>query len=98
MVGDVTAPVGAHEVGADRRRRHEHVGGIGRLAERVDVRVLEEEQVVVGGALEERPLELVGLPVRDPPEPADAQRAHASSASQSVPWIVSFMAWRNAAA
>src|SRR5262249_56266022 len=73
-------------------------GRVGRLAERVHVRVLEQQQVVVGGALEQGPLELVGLPVRDPPEPADAQPTHASSASQSVPWIVSFMPWRKAAA
>ena len=48
VVRDVAAAVGVHELRADARRRHEHVRGIGARAERVDVRVLEQQQVVVG--------------------------------------------------
>ena len=55
-------------------------------AEGVHVRVLEEEQVLHPGRFVEGPLQDVGVPVADAPEPADAQLPAGgvqSSASQS---------------
>ena len=55
VVGDVAAAVGAHELGADVGRRHEHVAEVGAHAERVHVRVLEQQQVVVGASASNSP-------------------------------------------
>jgi hypothetical protein len=46
------------------------VRGLGPDAERVHVRVLEEEEVVVGGPGEQRPLERVGIAIANSSEPA----------------------------
>ena len=73
VVRDVAAAVGAHEGGAHARRRHEHVLERRLRAERVDVRVLEQQQVVTCRVLVQAPLERVGVGVPDPPEPADDQ-------------------------
>ena len=51
VVGDVAAAVGLHQLGADLGRRHEQVAQVGPHAERVDVRVLEQQQVVVGASV-----------------------------------------------
>ena len=56
VVGDVAAPVGAHQLGADRRRvGTSTLAEVGPGAERVDVRVLEQQQVVVGARRSNRP-------------------------------------------
>ena len=103
VVRDVAAAVGVHEIGADRRRRHEHVRRVGACAERVDVGVLEQEQVVITGSLVERPLECVGIRVRDAAEPSCPERhprgrGQSSSDAQSWCSIRSRIAPRNAAA
>ena len=76
VVGDVAAPVGVHELGADGLGVDEDVLGLGPHAERVHVRVLEQEQVLARvRALDKRLLQHVRVPVADAPEPADAQLA-----------------------
>ena len=86
VVGDVAAAVGVHELGADRRRRHEHVRRVGarcRACRRAGARA------AAGSRRRARSCSArcsaVGLAVRDAPEPAHPQRRerHASSASQS---------------
>ena len=74
VVGDVAASVGPDELGAHLSRRAEQVPEVAAHAERVDVRVLEQEQVVVDTLGEQPPLERVGVAVADPPQPADVQR------------------------
>jgi hypothetical protein len=99
VVGDVAAAVDVEQLGADGRGIHEHVRRVGLRPERVDVRVLEQQQVLVFGALVQRALQHVGLAVRDPPEPTRLQVAgHASSASQSRVSSTSRIALRNDAA
>ena len=84
VVGHVAAPVGRLEVGAHVGRRHQQVRRIGLAPQRVDVGMLEEQQIVAGRARMESALEGEGLPVGDPAQPAGPQRgSHASSASQS---------------
>ncbi len=73
VVGDVAAAVGAHELGPERLGIAQHVGRVGPDPEREDVAVLEDEQIVVAGALGEGPLERVCLLVADSPEASDAQ-------------------------
>ena len=97
VVGDVAAAVGPHELGAHRLGRHEHVGEIGARPERVHVRVLLQEQVVVGRARVQPALQRLGLAVRHPPQPATAPAVghrrplmRARSCSQS--WVSS--TWR----
>jgi len=82
VVGDVAASVRPHELGAHRGRGHEDVAEIGPHAERVDVRVLEQQEVLVATPFVEGALQLVGLAERNATEPADVQRRQ-SSASQS---------------
>src|SRR5262249_49621087 len=74
-----------HELGADRRRIAQDVREICTRTQRVDVRMLLQEEVVVGGAFVERALQRFGVAVRDRAEPTGVQRrhGHASSASQS---------------
>ncbi len=103
VVRDVAATVGVDEIGTDRLRRHEHVRRVGSRAERVDVRVLEQEQVVVVGSLVERSLECVGIRVRDAPEPSGPERhprGRGQSSSDAQSWCSSRsrIAARNAAA
>ena len=85
VVGDVAPAVGADEVGADVGGRDEHVAEVGAHAERVYVGVLEQQEVVVGAALEQRPLQVVGLGVGNGAEPADAEapigRGHEAEAT-----------------
>ena len=85
VIGDVAAAVGPLEHGPDRGRVDEHVTVIGVRAERVGVRVLEDEQVVVVRPRGQGVLQLVGLVVRDRPERADTQHRPwpQSSAAQS---------------
>ncbi len=97
VVRDVTAAIRAHQLRAHARRRYEHVLGIRARAQRVDVRMLEQQQVVVGRALVQRALQPVALGVGHPTEPAGPQH-HSSSASQSRCSSTSFIAPRNAAA
>ena len=44
VIRDVATSIGAHELGAHVRGRHEHVAHVGAHAERVDVRMLEQQQ------------------------------------------------------
>ena len=97
VVGHVAPPVGPDELGTDRGGRYEHVGRIGRRAERVHVRVLEQQEVVVGGALVQRALQLVGFPIGHPTEPARSEH-QSSSSSQLCCSSTVRMACRNAAA
>ena len=75
VVGDVAAPVGPHQLGPDRRRVDEDVGHVGPGAERVDVGVLEQQEPVVGTALEQGVLQVERLPVGHRAEPAHPQGA-----------------------
>ncbi len=69
VVRDVTATVGPHELGPHRCRWHQDVLEVRLAPERVHVRVLEEEQVILGRAGVQRALECVGFDVRDAAEP-----------------------------
>ena len=69
VVGDVAAPVGADQGRAEVVGVGEDVVERPPQAEGEDVRVLEEEQVGVGGPLEQRPLEGVGVGELRPPQP-----------------------------
>ena len=70
VIGDVASPIGSHQLGPDRLRADQNVLGPSPHAERVDVGMLEEKQIVVAGPREQRPLERVGVVVADPSEPA----------------------------
>jgi hypothetical protein len=114
VVGHVAAAVRRHEIGADARGGHEHVRRIGAAAERVDVRVLEQQQVVVRRVGMQPALERLGLAVGHPAEPARVQprgracsglgrrrrrhRSYSSSASQSRPSMTCWIERRNDAA
>jgi hypothetical protein len=94
VIRDVAAPVGRFEIGTDIGRRHEQVRRVSLPAERVDVRMLEQQEVIIHGAGVKGALEAQGLPVRDAPEPAGSQNGrHASSASQSRVSMIDWM-WR----
>ena len=69
MVGDVAAPVGADQGRTEVVGVSEDVVERPPQAEGEDVRVLEQEQVGVGGPLEQRPLEGVGVGELRPPQP-----------------------------
>ena len=86
MVGDVTAPVGAAQLGPGGGGIGQHVrlGGTG--PQRDDVRVLEQQQVVAGTVGVQAPLQRPSLVVADPAEPTNpqaARRHYRISASQS---------------
>ena len=85
MVGDVAAAVGldarsapSSAIGSSTR----DVRPIVRTAQREDVRVLEQEQVVVGVG-EQRALERQRVGVGDPAEPAGPQGADAAESAVS---------------
>src|SRR5262249_10201074 len=82
VVRDVTAAVGDDKLRAHPLGRDQHVVAVGGGAERVDVRVLEVQQVVVGGAVVQRALQAVGFPVGDPTQPTHAE--HQSSSSSQL--------------
>ena len=73
VVGDVAAPVGALQHGTHQRRVDQHMLLVRVLSERVGVRVLQDEEVVVGRLGGQRVLQRVGLVVGDRPERPDAQ-------------------------
>ena len=50
---------------------HQDVSRVGANTQRVHVRMLEQEQVVVGSVVEQAVLERVGVAVADPTEPTD---------------------------
>jgi len=87
VVGDITTAIGPHQRRADVGRVDEDVVRRGPDAERVDGRVLQQQQVLVVAVIEEPALQGEGLVVGDPAQPADAQRSGQrggqSSASQS---------------
>ena len=70
MVGDVASPVSSRQLGPDRLRGDQDVLGLSPDPERVDVGMLEEEQIVVSGPGEQGALERVGIAVADPSEPS----------------------------
>ena len=83
VIRDVAPAIRVDELGTDRRRVAQHMGEIGARPEGVHVRMLLQQQIVVGCALVDRALQRLGLPVRNQPEPARVERLHASSGSQS---------------
>jgi hypothetical protein len=95
VVGDVAAAVGLHQFRSDVAGRDEDVVERRPHPERVDVRVLEQEEVV-GGPAPERVLERVRVAVADAAEPADAERHCYSSCSQSRVSMISLMRAMNA--
>ena len=95
MVGDVAAPVGLDQLGPDVGGPDEQVGQVGPDTEGEDVRVLEQQQVVLV-APEQTVLERVGVLVADRPEPPDPERQ--SSISQSRVSMISRSRARKAAA
>ena len=96
MIGDVPAPVGVDELGADRVRVDQEVVEGPARPQGEDVGVLQQEQVVVRGVGEQAVLQGVGVGVRHPPQPPQSQ--HYSSASQSRVSMMSFSRARKAAA
>ena len=96
VVGDVPASVGADELGADRVRVDQEVVEGPASPQGEDVGVLQQEQVVVRGAGEQAVLQGVGVGIRHPPQPPQAQ--HYSSVSQSRVSMMSFSRARKAAA
>ena len=73
VVGDVTPAVGTEHGRPDRCRVVKDVRRVGTHPERVDARVLEQQQVVVGRATCQGVLEVERLGVGDQSEAADAQ-------------------------
>ena len=94
VVRHVATAIGLDQLGPHRRGRHEHMVERGAHAERVDVRVLEEEQVVVR-VLEQGVLERVRVAVAHASEPARVQHAQ-SSCDQSRVSMMSRHLARNA--
>ena len=84
VVGDVATPVGAHQVGPDVGGWHEDVAHVGPHAQRVDVRVLEQQQVIVGRAGVKGPLQGPRLAVGHLAEPPRAER---HGAEPRVGWL-----------
>ena len=104
--GDVSATVGAHQIGTDLGRRRQQVAEVGPHAERVDGRVLEQQQPVVGTietrsrpGREQPLLQRMRVGVGHRAQPAHAQRGgHASSAAQSRVSRICLTSRRKAAA
>ncbi len=84
VVGDVAAAVRAHELGADRGRVDQEVVELTSPAEGEHVGVLEQQEVIVRGALEEAVLEGVGVLVADGAQPAGAQ-GHGAAGDAAPP-------------
>ena len=74
VVSNIAAAVGLDELRPDAARLHEHVLGAGPHAKRVDVGMLDKEQVVLTAAVEQGVLEGECLPVPDAPKGANPQR------------------------
>ena len=85
VVGDVPAAIGALQDGADRRRIDQHVALVGVHAQRVGVRVLQHQQVVVGRFRGQGVLQRVGLVIGNRPERPEWRSTDVgpSSAAQS---------------
>ena len=73
VIRDVAAAIGGDQLRADRRRLAQDVLARRARTERVDVRVLLQQQVLVVGVLVHRALQRLGLAVRDQPEPPRLQ-------------------------
>ena len=71
VIGHVTAPVDMDQVGAHRRRLDQHVAHVAVHPDGVDVRMLEEEQVVVVGPRGDGPLQGPRLLVGQSAQPTD---------------------------
>ena len=77
VVGDVAASVDCHQLGADGGRFDEHVGvQVGAWTVGEDVRVLQQQQVLLVPVGEQRLLDAQRLPVGHPPQPAHPQHVH----------------------
>ncbi len=72
--GDVAAPIGDDELGSELVLRHPEVLESAAQADGVHGMVLEEQQVRVGGAVEQPPLEGVGVGEADAAQPAGLER------------------------
>jgi len=74
VIGDVAAALDRHEVGSHRRRITLQVlVEFGPRTVREDVRMLEEQQMVVVAVLEQRGLERESLQVRNSAQPARSE-------------------------
>ncbi len=101
--GDVPATIDVMHLcpgAGDRRPIGQQVGAVAVAPDGEHGRVLDQEQVVVGGApldppLVEGALEVPCLGVGQTPEPAGTQERHASSCSQSQVCRLSLMRFRN---
>ncbi len=89
VVGDVPPAVDPVHLCPERDQRllgDEEVRAIAVAAHRVDVGMLQQQQVVVVGAplhptLPQRPLQVPGLQIREPPQPANPQKGPSLGAS-----------------
>ena len=106
VVGDVPAPVAAHDLGAHGAGVDEHVGPIGVDPQREHVRVLEQEEMVVTTVVVHGALQGVRLGIRDPAQPANPEHvdfvpalvpAQSSAAQSWVPRISVIRATKAAA-
>ena len=73
VIRDIAAPIGDDELGTHRRRLAQDVLPLRARTERVHVRVLLQQQVLVFGVLVHRALQRLGVAVRDEPEPPHLQ-------------------------
>ena len=103
VIGDVATPVDLMDLGADgggEFRGDEDIGAVAEPPHGVGVGMLEQQQVVVRGtarnpALVKGPLQVPGLLVGQPAEPAGPELGHASSCSQSQVSRFSLIRLRN---
>ena len=97
VVRDVAATPDADQLGPDLDRVAAQVGReVGARAVREDVRMLEQQQVLLEPAIEQGLLDRQRLPIGDRAEPADAQ--HQTSSDQSFVSRISLIRRRNPAA
>ena len=89
VVRDVAAPIRAHERRANALGVDEHMLGTGAHAERVHVRVLEEEQPRLSPSPVQLVLQIEGEPVLDHPEPADVRCRSSSVDRFRMEWVPS---------
>ena len=74
VVGHISAAVGHHELRAHLRGIDQHVASIGAGTQRVDVRMLEQQQMIGRRPREQAVLQRQRVVVVDRPEPARVQR------------------------
>jgi hypothetical protein len=74
VIRDVAAPIRLDEIGTDRSGVAQHVLQLRARPQRVDVRMLEQQQVVVVGVAVQRALQRLGFAIRNRAQPARAQQ------------------------